>query len=143
MNDLPDDIRSHIQSLVDAYGDIQSIWLIGSRTNNNARPDSDWDFLVFTTPSVLLGLRSSRSFFRPDVDLLIVTDQDHFESPWPRDDKPSVYKRGRLRTHTTENGIECVGWEWTGYDDNTAGYTTSFTFKRLRAIKVFDRITDT
>ena len=26
---------------------VESIWLIGSRANRRARPDSDWDFLVF------------------------------------------------------------------------------------------------
>ena len=58
-----------------------SVWLIGSRANGRAKPDSDTDLLVFGSPAFLAAARAhlSRSV---NVDVLVVTDGDKFEDVW-------------------------------------------------------------
>ena len=46
-------LNNYIQSLTRKYLAIKSIWLIGSRANDNAREDSDWDLLVFADEKTL------------------------------------------------------------------------------------------
>ena len=114
---LPAEIRSYLDTLVTAYQSIASIWLIGSR----AKPDSDWDFFAFATPAVLTALRSNDSFRRPLIDLIIVTDNDHWECPWPRCDTGNL-KKGRLREHIDEIGLPTNGWQLNEVSPTAATY---------------------
>ena len=45
-------IKTYIDELITSYPEINSIWLIGSRANNSANKNSDWDFLVFANEHI-------------------------------------------------------------------------------------------
>jgi hypothetical protein len=40
-------VDAYVTDLVAACPLIESVWLLSSRVNDTARPDSDWDLLVF------------------------------------------------------------------------------------------------
>jgi hypothetical protein len=46
-NLLAIDLISYIDRLVDRHPMTSEIWIIGSRANNTASPESDWDFIAF------------------------------------------------------------------------------------------------
>lgn len=48
IKDLPDYVRRAVADLA-SEPTTQSIWLIGSRASDTARPSSDWDLLVFSS----------------------------------------------------------------------------------------------
>ncbi len=147
MTDYPrieHEIITHVRHIFDAHSGISEIWFIGSRANGSAKNDSDWDFFAFAAPSVLDALRQDIAFRRPDVDLLIVTDGDSFESPWERYDLPGEFKRGHLfdrRDPTFE--CDSCGWGWTRMDNDLATYVTSSLapggFRTLKAFRIFHR----
>ena len=49
---LSEEIAKYIHDLKRAFPRITSIWLVGSRANDTARDDSDWDFLVFSSSPI-------------------------------------------------------------------------------------------
>lgn len=74
--------HKYLNRLVTAYPCIKEIWLIGSRANSSHRPDSDWDYLVWSDDDQLFDMLSQDvSFHDPSVDLLIVRDE-LFAKPW-------------------------------------------------------------
>ena len=79
---MDSDIEAYVQRLVSAYPEITLIWLIGSRANNKAREDSDWDFFVFANQQVLADLGNNLEFHRSDIDLLVIYNGDDFQEPW-------------------------------------------------------------
>lgn len=48
VNSLPDSVGRVLAELKEEDA-TQSVWLVGSRANGTARPDSDWDLLVFSS----------------------------------------------------------------------------------------------
>jgi Polymerase beta, Nucleotidyltransferase len=46
----------YVSALVSAYSAIREVWLYGSRANETARPDSDWDYLAFADEATLVSL---------------------------------------------------------------------------------------
>ena len=88
----------YLRMLIAAAPSIREVWLIGSRADHTARPNSDWDYLVFGTRLTLQALQSTPALKRQDVDVLVVYDGDAFEEPWGTDDH---LKRGALSR-----------WEW-------------------------------
>jgi hypothetical protein len=73
----------YVAILVKRFPAIKEVWLIGSRANESARADSDWDYIVFADERTLSLLRCDESLRRPDIDVLMVFDGDSFEEPWP------------------------------------------------------------
>lgn len=94
------------------FGDLLNrgfdVWLFGSQVNRTNKSPLDWDFIVFGDANLLNELSGLVPV--PDVDLLIVTDGDTFESPWPRA-SDGVIKRGSLSS-----------WEWTQQNGQSATY---------------------
>lgn len=86
----------YVRRLVTTCPEIREIWLIGSRANGTAKEDSDWDYIVFGNKSVLAELQSDHSLNEPEIDLMIVYNDDDFREPWG--DQP---KHGSLSK-----------WEW-------------------------------
>lgn len=101
-----ENIQNFIEFLAAACDGLQSIWLIGSRANGTARLDSDWDLLAFGNPAVLVYLKSHPELHRYDIDFLVVTDGDHFESAWGNKDKSGSISK----------------WEWRQLSDDRADY---------------------
>jgi len=82
-------IKNFLFAIVKTYNEISEIWFIGSRANNiDVRPDSDWDFLVFTKTNINNYLERDKTLKRIaeslKIDLLIEQDQKKFVSPWER-----------------------------------------------------------
>ena len=92
-------LSGYIENLLAACPEITEVWLIGSRANDRARADSDWDLLAFGSDDTLAILRNNRLLQRPDIDLLIVHNGNDFQAPW--ETEPGKVKSGSL----TE-------WEW-------------------------------
>ena len=138
---LSPDITAYLNRLVSAYPQIESIWLIGSRAQGTARQDSDWDFFVFATPEVLSALRSDESFRQSNVDLLIVTNGDSFESPWPHSEGgEAIIKRGNLHNYHSNYGSLVLGWQWDRISDSEARYDGSkstWKYVPCRALRIY------
>jgi|SRR5579863_2976177 len=79
-------VEEYVEYLTDAYPDVQEVWLFGSRANDTARPDSDWDLLVWSNEDHLLNkLCRNKQSRRAGIDLFVVVDQLAVQ-PWPADD---------------------------------------------------------
>jgi hypothetical protein len=102
---FPPDLNQCLSDVLQREPAIKELWFIGSRANGTQRPDSDWDFLAFGTIAVLESLRSFPELDRRDVDFLVVTDDDHFESAWGKN------KTGSL-----------LIWHWSKFQTNKASY---------------------
>ena len=102
---LSEDIKKYIHDLKSEFSSITEVWLIGSRANNNARDDSDWDFVVFSSSPVHEAIKNNSYFHREDIDLLIVNKVGDFTKPFG---KP---KDGSLHA-----------WKWNQVSDELAYY---------------------
>ena len=107
---LPDFINEYLNELLRKFDSIQSIWLIGSRINGNARPDSDWDFLIFADKAVHDKLQLDGPIPQNDISIMVVIDNDRFGCPWPRK-KDEAFERGSLS-----------GWKWSFISESQAKY---------------------
>ena len=92
-------LSEYIENLLSACPEITEVWLIGSRANNKAQEDSDWDLFVFGNDHTLSTLQENLSLRHPEIDLLIVYNGDDFREPW--ETEISKAKSGSL-----------TGWEW-------------------------------
>ncbi|WP_426307760.1 nucleotidyltransferase domain-containing protein [Acidovorax facilis] len=72
-------------------------WLLGSRANNCAREDSDWDLLVFGDADLLESL--SKEPLMENADVLVVHDGNEFCSPW-------TDNKGRIKSGSLTQ------WKW-------------------------------
>ena len=93
---LSERIHDYVAGLCASFPDITEVWLIGSRANGTALPESDWDLLAIATPLVLESIKSNETLQVPNVDLLIVYDGDQFTRPWA----------------SRHGGGSLSGWEW-------------------------------
>ena len=103
-----DQIKDYVKRLVEAYPDIKSIWLFGTRANNSYRSDSDWDLFVFGNQRILDSLKENKTFNNDQIDLMVVFNDIEFEKPWP--DEKGV-KHGTLKS-----------WEWLEISSRDATY---------------------
>ncbi len=92
-------LSEYIENLLAACPEITEVWLIGSRANDKARVDSDWDLLVFGSTRTLATLRKNQPLRRPDIDLLIVYNGNDFRAPWKTES-------GKVHSGNL------TGWEW-------------------------------
>lgn len=75
-------LSEYIENLLSVCPEITEVWLIGSRANNKAQEDSDWDLFVFGNDHTLSTLQENLSLRHPDIDLLIVYNGNDFREPW-------------------------------------------------------------
>ncbi len=106
------EIAAWIEALVAASPSIREVWLFGSRANSAATTTSDWDFLIFSDELTAGEIAGLIRLYRDDVDLLVVTDGDSFESAWG-----SPVKTGSLSS-----------WHWTRQGTQTATYRSAKWF---------------
>jgi predicted nucleotidyltransferase len=102
------EILAYISKLTHDHPGITELWLIGSRSNGTARPDSDWDLFAFADPKTLRALQIASDHRRLDIDLLVIIDGNEFREPWGENPK-----KGWL----TE-------WEWEKHSTTEASYTS-------------------
>jgi hypothetical protein len=100
------DIREFAMGIVAVAPSVKEIWLLGSRANGTAGPDSDWDLLVLADEEALTRLRRTPSLHLPNVDCLVATNQE-FVNAWGE-----KVKSGSM-----------PGWEWVRLNDFFAEYT--------------------
>ncbi|MFQ2603572.1 nucleotidyltransferase domain-containing protein [Aeromonas caviae] len=98
-------MSEYIENLKQTFPAITDIWLIGSQANGNAKPSSDWDFLVFSESSIFEEVKKNTSFHRPDVDLLLVEEYGEFSKPFGEPKGGSLLK-----------------WKWQQNTEETAQY---------------------
>lgn len=79
---LPEEIGMYVDALRQARPEIDEVWLMGPRVNADESRGAVWDLLLFANRRALETLRSDAQWRRPDVDLFVVVDGDHFESAW-------------------------------------------------------------
>ena len=105
---------NYVRRLVAKYPAIREVWLFGSRANEAARPDSDWDYLAFADDDTLSDLSRDTDLDRSDIDLMVVTDGVHFAKPW-------VDASGQ-KTGTLADDISSGGLAWKLLSPTTAEY---------------------
>jgi predicted nucleotidyltransferase len=81
---IPLELADYVDTVLAIVGDgAESLWLFGSRANNKARPDSDWDLILFSNVEGLEKLKQANSLNCVNIDLLVAIDEDNWISPWP------------------------------------------------------------
>lgn len=75
---LTPEIEIWLQRLIESAPQLTEIWLIGSRANDTASENSDWDFIAFSTSA----LDMPEELHKPDVDLLVIYDGNSFSNAW-------------------------------------------------------------
>ena len=94
------------------------VWLMGSRANGRARPDSDTDLLIFGPDgflqSVISGLNQPA-----DIDCLVVYDGDNYQDPW-QDKSGSLRKLQWKRLD--ERSATYVGTKWVPDDESATEF---------------------
>lgn len=105
---LPCHVSEFIESIASIASDGVEIWVIGSRANGRARPDSDTDLLIFGPDGLLESIRARLG--RPEgVDCLVVYDGDNYKDPWQ--EKSGSLTRLKWRA-LGENAATYVGTKW-------------------------------
>lgn len=78
---IPCHVSRFIESIASIATEGVEVWLMGSRANGRARPDSDTDLLILGPDGFFESMRSELT--RPaDVDCLVVYDGDNYQDPW-------------------------------------------------------------
>jgi hypothetical protein len=101
------EIDSWLAQLKACCPSVDSVWLIGSRANDSARENSDWDFIAFANQDALTQVQQAIELHRTDVDFLIVVNGENFKNAWGEREK-----HGNL-----------TSWEWALVTDIRAEYT--------------------
>jgi predicted nucleotidyltransferase len=100
------DMARWLEQLTVVCPAIREVWLLGSRANGTARPDSDWDLLVFGAQAVRMCIESHSELHRSEIDLLLVDNSNgEFSRPW------GPQKTGSLSR-----------WEWKAVSEEVATY---------------------
>lgn len=113
---IPNRVYKYLQHLTEKYPQIKSIWILGSRANNNFTDDSDWDFWVFSNRKIFDLLKENRLLKQESkskkIDTLVVYNGEDFEEPWPD------MKNGKS---TAKQGL-LSEWKWKKTSNLTADY---------------------
>jgi predicted nucleotidyltransferase len=111
------EIDTYLEQIVSVAPGVREIWLVGSRANGTARPDSDWDFIVFGDSHTFSQLQAAADLHRIDVDCLVVSDSDAFESAWGSKSKRGSLSKWKWRPDS--NGLWAIYEEskWHGAED--------------------------
>ena len=115
---LPCHVSKFIESLVSMANEGVEVWLMGSRANGRARPDSDTDLLIFGPDGFLQSVRAGLN--QPaDIDCLVVYDGDNYQDPW-QDKSGSLSKLQWKRLD--ERSATYVGTKWVPDDESATEF---------------------
>jgi len=97
---LPEDIGMYVDQLRRDYPAIDQIWLLGQHTAPTG--DTFFELLLFGDRASLATLRADTTWQRADIKLVVVTDDDRFESVWGDPEAGSLSESGwRLEDPTS------------------------------------------
>ena len=126
-------IGDFIVRITGTYEEIEEVWLMGSRANGTARPDSDWDLLVFADEPTFRRMRKNHRLRRAEIDCLVVRGGNEFREPWGRRPKHGdLCGWGWTKMSKSEAEYDATKW----VEDEDGGRTIS---KRCRAIRIWPR----
>ena len=113
---IPKGVYQFLRKITEKYPRIESIWIFGSRANNEFKKDSDWDLWIFSNRQVFDHLKKNDSLKQGSrehkVDTFVVYDGENFEGPWPRiKNGKKMLKRGVLSE-----------WKWKKLSSRKAKY---------------------
>jgi hypothetical protein len=124
---LSEEVGMYLDRVRSAFPAIDQVWLTGPRVNEPGKRHSNWDLIMFADGKTLEALRRDPNWHRPDLNLLVVTDGEHFDSAW-----------GEART----GSLEALGWRiedahTARYEPGRHGQTAPVADeRRLKAIRV-------
>ena len=136
--ELPAHVTDFIADLASLTSASVEVWLIGSRANDRARPDSDTDLLIFG-PVGLIDKVRSRMQQPAETDCLIVFDGDNYRDPW-QEKSGSLSKLGWEQVDDAT--ATYVDIKWASDEDSSAEFEADLGVlvpKRERAWKVWPR----
>lgn len=115
---LPTHVSRFIAKIASMTTEPVEVWLIGSRANGRARPDSDTDLLIFGPDgfleSVRIGLQEPT-----DIDCLVVYDGDNFQDPW----QEKSGSLGELRWNRVDDqAATYIGTKWVPDKESSAEF---------------------
>src|SRR5687768_2948898 len=94
----PESVREYACNLGTKYQAITSIWLFGSRANNRAHEQSDWDLITFGPRELAETLTQDLAMNQEGIDLMVVDEASwEFCKPWSSD---------------SEKWESFQGWHW-------------------------------
>jgi predicted nucleotidyltransferase len=126
-------MNDFIEHLTNKYKNIKSIWLFGSRANNNANENSDWDLMIFGDNQIFSSLQNDKDFNNNKFDLLVVTNSDNFASPYDASKKGSLANLEWKKISTDK----AIYWAYNKDDfQNNGG---GFALIKKNAIQVFPK----
>jgi Polymerase beta, Nucleotidyltransferase len=99
---------AYIADLVATHPGIREVWLFGSRANGTETNTSDWDYFAFADSATYEALQSDLRFRCDGIHLMLVTDGERFENPWP--------SQGREERATLGD------WQWKQTEPASATY---------------------
>jgi hypothetical protein len=89
---LPEDVGMYVDKLRRGCPAIDQIWLLGQ--HKTPAGDAFFDLLLFGDRASLSTLRADTTLQRADVKLVVVTDDDRFESVWGDPETGSLSESG-------------------------------------------------
>jgi hypothetical protein len=90
---MPKEIAAFIARVLQCCLDVRQVWLVSQDEAAAAAPR--WELLVFGSSETLKRLRRADNLHRSDIDVLVVTDGEHFENAWgPRQLSGSLARWG-------------------------------------------------
>jgi len=120
-------LEEYFNKLIQLVPDIQEVWLFGSRVDNTASNNSDWDILIFANLAALEFLQNNIFLRHQQVDLFVVYDGNRFKQPWVSLDKS-------LKERTKKGNLE--DWEFARISDSEAVYWGA---KENKMFRIWDK----
>ena len=91
---MPKEIADFIARVRQCCLEVRQVWLV-AQDGITAAAAPRWELLVFGSWETLKRLRRADNLHRSDIDVLVVTDGEHFENAWgPRQLSGSLARWG-------------------------------------------------
>lgn len=91
---MPKEIAEFIARVRQCCLEVRQVWLV-AQDGAPAVAAPRWELLAFGSSETLKRLRRADNLHRSDIDVLVVTDGDHFENAWgPRQLSGSLARWG-------------------------------------------------
>jgi hypothetical protein len=99
----PSVTKQYVERLTRAHRGIAEVWLFGSRATDNARANSDWDYIAFLSDQrEFNAICRDRELDQPDIDLFVVVGSKAMR-PWPARD-------GQNKVLRLDASLEGLNW---------------------------------